>query len=189
MTSIPGVNSTASLILQQLSSVAPAPAEENNPANLIATANGLSSKTGVAGPQSQAQSKITDTLSATGLTQLKMQLYKKTGEALGVTESDYTTPQLYASALRKAVSLIRAQKDGENIIAGIEHQLGLDKLGVSLDTVIDSIDNPGSSSAKTLDDALQRAVAKGKIATGGGEASQPGTVQVNEIGMYSLAKT
>jgi hypothetical protein len=187
MIPLSGVNFTAALILQQLNPMGAAPEGENNSVNLTAIANGLSAKTGVNGPETQAQSKITDTLSAASLTQLKMQLFKKVGAALGVNESNYATPQKYAAALRQAVSGIRAQKNGEDIIKGIEHELGLDKLGVSLDTVIDAIDNPGSSAGKALDDALKKAIAKGEIAAGGSDVSLQGTVQVNEIGMYSPA--
>ncbi|MGO9483622.1 MAG: hypothetical protein ACLPX9_03415 [Rhodomicrobium sp.] len=188
MTSISGVNSTASLILQQFNAVAAPPEGEDNSVNLAAITNGLSAKSGVTGPEAQAQSKITDTLSAASLTQLKMQLFKRVGMELGVKEEDYATPQLWAAALRQAVSAIRAQKNGDLIIKGIEHDLGLDKLGVSLDTVIDAIGNPGSSAGKALDDALKKAIAKGDIAIDGGEANQQGAVQISEIGMYSPAK-
>lgn len=189
MTSIPGVNSTASLILQQLSSVAPAPGEEKNSANLAAIANGLSSKAGVTGAEAQAQAKITDTMSAASLTQARMQLYARVGEALGVKEEDYATPQLWATALRGVVRAIRAQKGGDAAILQIEQKLGLDKLGVSLDTVIDSISDPGGGASNALNDALKKAAGKGLIAIDNGVTGLGGSVQINDIGVYSLAKT
>lgn len=185
MTSIPGVNSTASLILQQLNSTAPAPQGENNSVNVAAIANGLNIK---AGPETHAQAKINDTLSATSLTQARMQLYKRVGEELGVKEEDYTTPQQWAAALRGVVRSIRAQKGGDAVILEIEQKLGLDKLGVSLDTVIDSIADPNGGASKALNDALKKAAGKGLIAIGNGDTGLNGAVQLNEIGMYRLAK-
>ncbi len=184
MTSIPGVNSIASLILQQLNSAAPAPQEENNSVNVAAIANGLSIKDG---PEAQAQAKINDMTSATSLTQARMQLYKRVGEELGVKEEDYATPQQWAAALKGVVRTIRAQKGGDAAILEIEQKLGLDKLGVSLDTVIDSIADPGGDASKALNDALKKAAGKGLIAIDTGAGLQ-GTLQINEIGMYSLAK-
>ncbi len=162
------------------------PEGENNSVSLAAITNGLSAKTGVTGPETQAQSKITDTLSAASLTQYKLMLYKRVGDELGVKEEDYATPQQYASALKDVVRQINAQKDGRAVILRIEHDLGLDQLGVSLDTVISSIDDP--KAAKTLDDALKyHLAAKGEITTGGSDASLQGTVRVSEIGIYNPA--
>ena len=187
MTSISGLNSTASLILQQFNSLPAASGEENNSVNLAAIANGLSVKAGVTGPEAQAQAKITDTMSAASLTQARMQLYKRVGEELGVKEEDYATPQQWAAALRGVVRSIRAQKMGDAAILEIEQKLGLDKLGVSLDTVIDSIADPGGGASKTLNYALKKAAGKGLIALDNG-SGMDGTLQVNEIGMYSPEK-
>jgi hypothetical protein len=107
---------------------------------------------------------------------------------LGVNEDSYASPREYASALRQAVSKIKTQPNWQATIAGIEKELGLDKLGVSLETVIDSIANPDGESNKALTEALERQIAKGNAGTDGGEAVQPFAVEINEIGLYGPAK-
>jgi hypothetical protein len=188
MTPVSNVNSAALLILQQAKSVTTASGQNRtNSGDVAAIANGLSSKTGGTGQTAQAQSGISD--STFNLNKLKVDLYERTGQALGVDIKDYASPQAYAAALSNAVGEIKSQNPGtwQTIIAGVEHQLGLDKLGVSLGTVIDSIANPGGDSDKKLDKALAKLAG---IDIGGNDSAQASplsAVQVNEIGLYSPA--
>jgi hypothetical protein len=176
MTPVSNVNSTALLILQQAK---PAQAAGQPKADLAATANGVSSKT--------AQTTQDDSMLE--VTRLKVDLFERTGQALGVNMKDYASLDKYAAALRQAISQIKALNPERwpEIKAGIEHELGLDKLGVSLDTVVDSIGNTDGESNKALTKALEKQIAKG----GGGfdNAKAPySAVQINEIGLYSPAK-
>ena len=185
MTSVPLLNSTASLVLQLTRSPAGGPQDKKDSADVAAIANGMA---GISGPETQAQAKIAGMQSATSVTELRVRLYKRVGEELGVKQEDYATPQQWAAAMRQAVSVIRGQgNEGAAAILEIEQKLGLDKLGVSLDTVIDSISDPGGGASKALNDALKKAVAKGDIAAGGDDVGADGTVRLNEIGMYSVA--
>lgn len=112
--------------------------------------------------RSRLRTKETDETEAAAekpleLTGLKVALYEKTGRALGVKVEDYKSSDDFAAALREALGKLRAthQDHWLEIKAALEHELGLDKLGVSLETVVDSA-NHDDASEKRLDEALER---------------------------------
>jgi hypothetical protein len=92
------------------------------------------------------------------LNKMKIDLYKRVGEALGVRESDYESFQAYGLALQQAVGQLKLAPNAQLVIAGIEKEIGLDKLGVSLDTVIDAIIDPMGDDNGKLDAALQKQI-------------------------------
>ena len=62
-------------------------------------------------------------------------------------------------------------------IAGLEKNLGLDKLGITLDDLISAIDSPVGESAKKLDEAL-------KELAGGEHKGAPGDLRPDAAGLY-----
>ena len=84
-----------------------------------------------------------------------MDLFKRTGEALGVREEDFETQADYGAALRSAVAKLKNSPDAQLVMRGIEQKLGLDDLGISLDTVIDAISDPTSDAEAELTKALE----------------------------------
>lgn len=145
---ISGANSSALLLLRQTSSAnldrkAPqagaASTNEATPADKIA--NILANAPGVSLPD-------------------QVRLLQKVGEVLGVDMNKYASPTAYASALKQAISNLKAaaMASGQSwtlVVKGLEHQMGLDKLGISLDTVINALDGDGGSQ-----DALNKALEK-----------------------------
>jgi len=164
---ISGNNSLSLQILRQSRSAGSEP-NKTKPIDLSTIASGASAKTEGADPVSTSSDSMLE------LTRLKVALYEKTGRALGVKMEDYASPNEYAAALSSAVYKIKIETPSHwpEIKAGIEHDLGLDKLGVSLETVIDSIG--GGEGAKTLDEALKK-----QISGGGSKASE------QSAGLYS----
>jgi hypothetical protein len=90
------------------------------------------------------------------LTQLKVDLYRRVGEALGIDQSDYDSPRDYGMALQRAIGQLKLSPNAQLVIAGIEKEVGLDKLGVSLDTVVSAITDPSGTDDDKLDAALEK---------------------------------
>lgn len=87
--------------------------------------------------------------------ELKIQLYEKLGKALGVEKTDEMSGFAYGRAIERAV----AQAGSANDLA---KTLGLDELGVSLETVIEAIKNPYGDASDKLGDALEKLHGDGK---------------------------
>jgi len=146
MTSISSSPNSALLILQAQSSAATDKTTAAAP-DLVATANGQPSKqtVGVSTQPTQAESKISDALFSVNnrsITQMKLDLIERTGEELGVKKDDYASTDDFVAAMKKVVTNIKAHKGWEQVVAKIEKDLGLDKLGVSLEDVINSARDP-----------------------------------------------
>lgn len=160
---VSGVNSTALLLLTRSRF---AYSEQNKPksSDLSAIVNGQSAQTS----QVDATGPASDALRE--LTKLKVALYQKMGEALGVRMEDYPSASDYGAALRGAVARLKSQDPAAwpAFQARVEHELGLDKLGVSLDEAIDSLTD--AESAKKMNEALMT-----QIRGGGASRSALGT--------------
>jgi hypothetical protein len=75
------------------------------------------------------------------VSKLKMQLFEKVGEALGVDLDTFVNFEDFAKAVDAAYrELLR--KEGILAIKAIERETGLDKLGLSLRDVVDSMKDP-----------------------------------------------
>ena len=152
MTSISS-NSNALLILQsQL--LAPADKTKDTGPDLLATAGGQPAKqtVGVSTQPTQVESKVSDALFSVNnrsVTQMKLDLIDRTGEALGVKKDDYASTDDFVAAMKKVVINIKAHEGWEQVIAKIEKDLGLDELGVSLEDVINSARDPEKDDSVT----------------------------------------
>jgi hypothetical protein len=176
MPSISALSSAAALFLRPQR-----PASSNASAgdNLIASVNSVSGHAG-ASSLTQAQGKINESMFSvnnTDATQMKARLFERVGKEFGIKQEDYDSLSSYGSAIKIALDDLKQKSPSS--IAAIEKKLGLDELGVSLETVVNAIIDPQGSDDDRLDAALNKKI--GEIAKGG---SNTPTQQPDEIGLY-----
>jgi hypothetical protein len=111
----------------------------------------------------------------------KLDLIDKTGKALGVDQADYDTRDAFVDAMQKALGQLKIQ-GGDAAVHGLEKQLGLDKLGVSLQDVIDSARDPEANDKLTK--ALQRKAGVLADDAEGNDTTPSLLSQTNEICLY-----
>jgi len=182
MTTISGVNSTALLILQQTSSAFEK--EQTASDRLISVANGQAGKVGVEKQPSQAASKISESLFSVNhvsINKLKLDLIDNTGKALGVNPDDFVSRDDFVDAMEDALRQLRIQ-GGDLAIMGLEKELGLDKLGVSIDDVMNSARNPDSNDKLTK--ALEKQAGKTDLDDKTTEEGGVALIVSDEIGLY-----
>ncbi len=183
------LNSAALLILQQANAPG-APADKTPPVgdSLLAAANGISIPT-VSGAQSQAKAKISDALFDSGVDvqELKVNLMRRLGEELGINLDDFERPAEFASAVRDILGKIKVQPEGKLFLAALEKKLGLDKLDVSLDDLVDAISSTDGEGARKLDAALRAELGEdAKDAAKDGAEGALRAIQTDEAGLYGF---
>ena len=189
MTTTAPLNSAALLILQQAS--VPTASKEEAPSAgsvILAAANGVAIPS-VSDAQSQAKAKISDAFmdSPVDIQQLKFNLFRRAGEELGVKMDDFKDPREFASALRTVIGKISMTSDGATVLAALEKTLGLDKLGVSIDDLVDAISSPDGEGGKKLDAALRAETGEdAKEAAKEAEKAILRTVQTDDAGLYGF---
>ncbi|TGP20196.1 MULTISPECIES: hypothetical protein [unclassified Mesorhizobium] len=109
------------------------------------------------------------------VTATKVRLMERAGKEFGLDQADYESVFSYGSAVKNAVEALKRQSP--SAIAEIERQLGLDQLGISLDTLVNAIVDPTGGDRDPLDAAPEKHL--GEIA--GDEAAW---IQPDEIGLY-----
>jgi len=177
MSSISALNNVALLILQPQRTPSGGTPVANS---LLASANGVSSHSASGSPLTQAQGKINESMFSVNnldATKMKARLFERVGKEFGINQDDYDTLFSYGSAIKTALEDLK-QKSPSTIPA-IEKKLGLDELGISLDTLVNAIVDPQGSDGDKLDAALNKKLgedAKGKT----GQAS----FKQDEIGVY-----
>ncbi|TPJ48528.1 hypothetical protein [Mesorhizobium sp. B2-7-1] len=161
------LNTTALVILQQ-----------RLPPNPRAAANiGIA-----AGPAAIPLMQSAPALSATmfsvdslNITAVKVRLMERAGKEFGVDQADYESVSSYGAAVKSAVEALKRQSP--SAIAEIERQLGLDQLGVSLDTLVGAIVDPRGTDNESLGAAL-------KQHEGGQGEGDLASVQPDELRLY-----
>lgn len=116
---------------------------------------------------------------------MKVNLMERLGEKLGISYDDFEDASAFGRAIERAVNEIKLRGDGDIAIMRIEHELGLDRLGVSLDEFVDAIIDPKSRAAEKLDAALLDE-AGGDQYREDGDERVPGQPRMDEIGLYSF---
>jgi len=174
MTSVLPASSGALQILRQDRSLS---TDEKKPvaSDIAATANGLSTQFRNA---QAAASESVFSANHVDITEMKMRLIEKAGKAFGVDRDDYDTQGDYGKAIRAVVSEIRRMENGDQVLAGIARDLGLDDLGISIDTLVGAIVDPGGKDDKKLDEALRAATGEDVQDAGGL------SVLVDDLGIY-----
>lgn len=178
MSSISPANSTALLILQQPRPLA-RPADD-----ALANSNGISSviAAGAGSPLAQAQAKISEAMfsvNSIDATAMKVRLIERLGEQFDIKQSDYKSSASYGQAIKRAVEELKAKPDSAQAIMTIEKNLGLDKLGISLDELVNATIDPNGEDSKKLDAALTKQL--GEVTKAAGMA---GSLRPDAIGIY-----
>ncbi len=135
----------------------------------------------------QAQGRITEALFnplVPDATTMKIRLMERLGEELGISMDDFDSRFAYGVALKSILEGIKRLSDSPAIIKEIEKNLGLDELGISLDTLISAVTEPGGDDEQQLDAALKDKVGEtDNEAKAAFEALQK--VKPDENGLYS----
>lgn len=114
-------------------------------------------------------------LDSLNITATKVRLMQRAGKEFAVDQTDYDSVSSYGSAIKNAVEALKRQSP--SAVSKIERQLGLDQLGVSLDTLVNAIVRPQSGDNDRLDAALrQHAGGQGEAASG----------RPDDLGLYGL---
>jgi len=111
---------------------------------------------------------------------MKIKLMERLGKAFGLSLRDFAEPGDMARAIRQAMS--KMTPDG---IRAIEKAVGLDRLDMSLNEMLDAMSNPGGGADRKLDAALRNPT--GALADD--DAKQDDIrhgLGLDEIGRYSL---
>lgn len=109
------------------------------------------------------------------ITATKVRLMQRAGNEFRVDQAEYDSVSSYGKAIKNAVEALKRQSP--SAIADIERQLGLDQLGVSLDTLVGAIVDPRGSDSERLDAAFKQ------HADGPGEGDAA-SIQPDELGLY-----
>ncbi|TPK96053.1 MULTISPECIES: hypothetical protein [unclassified Mesorhizobium] len=136
----------------------------------------------VSSPAASPLTKVGSTISASmlsvdslNITAIKVRLMERAGKEFGVDQTDYESVSSYGSAIKDAVEALKRQSP--SAIAEIERQLGLDQLGVPLDTLVDAMVDPRGRDNDRLDAAL-------KQHAGGQGEDEAASIQPDELGLY-----
>lgn len=195
MTSIPTLNNVALVVLRR-APVLHAPTAGNGPTSdrLVATANGIPNVEARRQPR-QSRASLSDALfdaNRVGALQVKLHLFERLGQELGIDQRDYGSHFAYGTAIKRVVGAIRLQADGGFArVRAIKEDLALDKLGVSLDTVVNAIIDPGGKDDRKLDGALARQAkdersGKAEASTMVRTVNVSRPAKIDEIGIYSV---
>lgn len=191
MTVIPPLRSAALVLMQQNVAIKASELARHGPADAILAAmsendgNATASGAGT-GQASAALSESIFSVNHKSVTEMKLDLIERTGKALGVDIDDYTSTEDYAAAMRKVVREIRAKPGGDMALRAIERDLGLDKLGVTIDDVIAAASDPDGDAGGKLEKAL---AAEYGLDEGESDEAAPSVilVQTDDAGLYGVA--
>lgn len=187
MTSISDSRTAALLILHQPNAIFVSSEQKSATSdNMIAVANGYADRIGLTKQPGQAQSRISETMFGAGQVSVvaeKLKLIERAGQALGLRQSDYGSAEDFVKAAKDAVNKILRQPGGHQIISQIEDDLDLNKLGISLDDLINSAADPEKRDKVTA--ALEKKL--GKIKDHEDEDKpQSLLVSQDEAGIYTV---
>lgn len=145
MVSVLPSNAAAVLILQQ--AAATSVGQDDASKTITDLANGVAKRDSVSVDKqpTQAASKVASAMfgvNHTSVTETKLKLIERMGQALGLNKDDFSTSEEFFDAAKQASQQIQNKPDGNKVIASIEKDLGLDKLGISLSDLINDARNP-----------------------------------------------
>lgn len=195
MLSTSTVNSAAMLILQQIRAPGASADAGGLAANgLVAAANGVPLTGGAASPSKpsrQAQAKVFEALfsaNTVDANKLKIKLMERLGKQFGLALEDFDTQASFASAVRDAIGQIRQQENGYLQLAAIEKELGLDKLGITLDELVNALIEPEGEDGRKLEAALRKQAGEEEGRNGEQDALRAllGLIQHDDEGVYQF---
>ncbi|MDX8492226.1 hypothetical protein RFN29_11600 [Mesorhizobium sp. VK22B] len=179
MSPLSALNNAVLILQPQLSTSAAASVGDS----LVASINRVHAGAGAGSPLTQAQARITESMFSVNnldATQMKARLFERVGKEFGIDQDDYDSLSSYGSAIKTALDDLKQKSSS---IAEIEKKLGLDELGISLDTLVNAIVDPNGSDGDRLDAALEKK-AGDRGSRGEGKAASHTPTQPGEIGLY-----
>lgn len=182
MPPISPMQSTAAFILQQ-SKISPIPLEKSYRSpndDIITAANGASAREDARGVKTADDYRG---VSQTDPTQMKVQLFRELGEALGLDTKDFRSISSFGEAIRAKVEKLKLDPEGRQWLADLEKKLGLTELGSSFDTLIEAAIEPEGAANDKLEAALKKQTAEKHELTEAVEIL--GSVKVDGNGSYS----
>lgn len=178
MTLISAVGSAALQLLLQRSQFAPftVAAGRDIAAEMVATANGVvpASTAGLANSEPEISASIYS-VNAVDINKIKVNLMERLGAEFGISIDDFESASAFGKAIKRAAAEMKQHDGWELRVAEIERNLGLDELGISLDSFVSAVINPNSDDAEKLDAALREKV---------GDDAQRARFTLDEIGIY-----
>ncbi|QCI98166.1 hypothetical protein [Agrobacterium larrymoorei] len=181
--SIAPINATALSILQQsqisshLSKQISATAQDNPATGVLSTVHSEAQPTKVETTISEAMYSVNHM----SITERKLELIDRTGKALGVDKDNYGTNDEFVDAMRKALGKLKIE-GGAAAVMALNRELGLDKLGLSVEDVIDAAADPDANDKVTK--ALEKEA--GITSEEEEESSQKMLGALDELGLYAL---
>lgn len=188
MISAPPIKSAALLILQQANTV-PNPDQQSGSvsSDIAATANGVIS--GADSQSGRVEAKVAEAYfdaNAINANALKINLMERLGAELGISLDDFETHAEFGAAVQEAIRQIKLQNGGALRLMEMERKLGLNKLGISLDTLVGAIVDSGSEDAAELEAALRKELGEDESGGGTSEASAAlANLRQDEDGLYT----
>lgn len=158
MSSIFSASSAALLILQQSSlpllSAGAKPAIDDP---VLTAGNGDRDASGGRETSILARARITEALfGVNSLDPMKMKanLFERLGKEFGLSVDDFESVSSFGRAIRHAVGQLRLTQEGRVALAAIETKLELGKLGLSVDTLVEAMIDPGGDADEAVEAAL-----------------------------------
>jgi hypothetical protein len=189
MTPTPPIASAALQILQQ-SNLAAERARQTSPMSapdaILAAANGVPVSGSDAQVSAQARAKVSEALfdqSVPNVNKLKINLMERLGAEFGVKLEDFETASAFGSAVQRIIGEMKMQAGGALRLIEIERKLGLDKLGITLDQLVNAIVDPTSTDGEKLDKALGEQLST-MTTDDKAEASLAKLMQPDDLGLY-----
>ena len=94
-------------------------------------------------------------MNAMDVTARKVQLMERLGEAFGIAMEDHADARSFGMAIREIVEKLKTTPEGRERLVEVGRDLGLDRLGISIDTLIGAMVDPMGDDAEKLDAALK----------------------------------
>lgn len=151
------LSASVKLLLQ--SKPAQARQSQEHAAGSLSLVNGIApSPDGGAEPSLLSASRSSNALlepKRADATTMKIRLIERLGVEFGISTDDFDSQFAYGMAVRGIVEGIKLQEGGLSMLAEIEEKLGLGRPGMSLDSLIRAILEPGGDDDRTLGATLR----------------------------------
>lgn len=160
MSLVPTMNANALQILQQTQSLNE-PRQARSPVDLLAApVQKTSPQTDPLKLLNPAKSKLSESMfsvNSVDVNKMKLNLIDRAGKALGVDPTNYASQDNFIEAVQDIVRDLKLHGN-ESVINSVEKEIGLDKLGVSLEDLVNSASDPEANERVTK--ALEREAGK-----------------------------